>query len=194
MVLSLIFTTYVKFYNVKQMERIEQIHPLSKILNKTETLKIKIIKRPIKINNGFNKIEVYNLNLTLSEITKNILYKKKEIEKINKSKLANSKNNIFSKTIQLQEYTKTNKQYLRIKDKNIEFINSYFTSTAPKNEAGLWYGEGIVDDNQLDYYIGHNPGVFDIVLELNISDEITVNDKCGEEKIYYIESIFRYSS
>lgn len=58
--------------------------------------------------------------------------------------------------------------------------------TAPSRTASTWGGTGDVSDNQNTYFIGHNPGVFNEVMNLQIGDEITVWDASGKKRTYYV--------
>lgn len=59
-------------------------------------------------------------------------------------------------------------------------------AAAPLNTASTWIGTGNVDDNQHTYFIGHNPGVFSSVVDLEIGDKITVWDASGQNRTYYV--------
>lgn len=58
--------------------------------------------------------------------------------------------------------------------------------TAPALTASTWGGTGDVNDDQNTYFIGHNPGVFNEVMNLQIGDEITVWDASGKKRTYYV--------
>ena len=47
-------------------------------------------------------------------------------------------------------------------------------------------GTGCVSDNANTYFIGHNPGVFERVMDLEIGDKITVFDDDGASRTYYV--------
>lgn len=57
---------------------------------------------------------------------------------------------------------------------------------APLGTASTWIGTGNVDDNQPTYFIGHNPGVFSPVVDLEIGDKVTVWDASGSSRTYYV--------
>ena len=58
--------------------------------------------------------------------------------------------------------------------------------TAPDGYASTWVGTGCVSDNANTYFIGHNPGVFERVMDLEIGDKITVFDDDGASRTYYV--------
>ncbi|MCR2035216.1 sortase, partial [Adlercreutzia mucosicola] len=59
--------------------------------------------------------------------------------------------------------------------------------TAPKARvASTWIGEGDVDDDENTYFIGHNPGVFSGVMNLQVGDEIVVWDSTGASRSYFV--------
>ncbi|MEC4184652.1 sortase [Adlercreutzia sp. R21] len=59
--------------------------------------------------------------------------------------------------------------------------------TAPKSRvASTWIGEGDVNDGQNTYFIGHNPGVFSSVMNLQLGDEIVVWDATGASRSYFV--------
>lgn len=76
----------------------------------------------------------------------------------------------------------------------LHFLNEYVPfvqgtsddTTAPARTASTWGGTGDVNDNQNTYFIGHNPGVFNEVMNLQIGDEITVWDASGKKRTYYV--------
>lgn len=59
-------------------------------------------------------------------------------------------------------------------------------AAAPVGYASTWVGTGCVSDNANTYFIGHNPGVFARVMDLNIGDKITVFDDEGASRTYYV--------
>lgn len=59
--------------------------------------------------------------------------------------------------------------------------------TAPKSRvASTWIGGGDVNDGQNTYFIGHNPGVFSSVMNLQLGDEIVVWDDTGTSRSYFV--------
>lgn len=59
--------------------------------------------------------------------------------------------------------------------------------TAPKARvASTWIGDGDINDGQNTYFIGHNPGVFSSVMNLQIGDEIVVWDESGASRSYFV--------
>lgn len=63
---------------------------------------------------------------------------------------------------------------------------SCFDSTAPDGYASTWLGDGSVTDNVNTFFIGHNPGVFAPVMDLQEGDTITVCDENGNERTYTV--------
>lgn len=59
-------------------------------------------------------------------------------------------------------------------------------TTAPRDTASTWFGNGSVTDSDHSYFIGHNPGVFTGVMDLQIGDEIVVWDYAGNSRSYYV--------
>lgn len=59
-------------------------------------------------------------------------------------------------------------------------------TSAPHGYASTWVGDGRVDDNANTYFIGHNPGVFARVMDLDLGDKITVFDDTGASRTYYV--------
>lgn len=62
-------------------------------------------------------------------------------------------------------------------------------TTAPALTASTWVSTGDVDDGENTYFIGHNPGVFARVMDLEIGDKITVWDASGAKRTYYVFDI-----
>lgn len=61
------------------------------------------------------------------------------------------------------------------------------TSPRPTGYASTWVGHrDAVSDNANTYFIGHNPGVFERVMDLEIGDKITVFDDDGASRTYYV--------
>ena len=63
---------------------------------------------------------------------------------------------------------------------------SCFDSTAPDGYASTWLGDGDVTDGTNTYFIGHNPGVFAPVMDLQIGDTVTVCDEAGNSRTYTV--------
>lgn len=58
--------------------------------------------------------------------------------------------------------------------------------TAPASVAAAWVSDGDVTDDENTYFIGHNPGVFSGVMDLELGDKITVWDGAGRKRNYYV--------
>ncbi len=69
---------------------------------------------------------------------------------------------------------------------NIPFIDSTGADEAPATGSGTWVGSGDVNDGKPTYFIGHNPGDFSGVLNLDIGAAITIFDNNGNKKIYHV--------
>lgn len=59
-------------------------------------------------------------------------------------------------------------------------------TTAPAKTASTWISDGTVDDGENTYFIGHNPGVFSAVMDLEVGDKVTVWDPRGKKRTYYV--------
>lgn len=57
---------------------------------------------------------------------------------------------------------------------------------APRTAASTWFGDGSVSDGAHSYFIGHNPGMFSGVMDIQIGDEITVWDSQGDRRSYFV--------
>lgn len=84
------------------------------------------------------------------------------------------------------------KASLRINGKIIPYENAEFASTAPANEAGLWMGSDSTSDNSYGYFIGHHPGVFDCVSQLNVGDKVVVCDMIGNKRMYTVRVLLDF--
>lgn len=60
------------------------------------------------------------------------------------------------------------------------------TSAPTDGNAGYWQGNGSTTDGQATHIIGHNPGIFNVVLSLQIGDQIKVVDRDGNSKVYTV--------
>lgn len=56
----------------------------------------------------------------------------------------------------------------------------------PASTASTWFGDGSVDDDRHTYFIGHNPGVFKNVMNLQVGDKVTVWDDAGNKRVYHV--------
>lgn len=59
-------------------------------------------------------------------------------------------------------------------------------TSAPVGYASTWVGTGCVSDNANTYFIGHNPGVFARIMDLDVGDKITVFEDEGASRTYYV--------
>ncbi len=50
-------------------------------------------------------------------------------------------------------------------------------------------GSGGTTDNQMSYFIGHNPGIFSCLFSLGIGTPITVSDGSGNQRTYSVTQV-----
>lgn len=79
---------------------------------------------------------------------------------------------------------------LDINDVFVEYVDGFLATEAPEQGAALWAGSDSVLDGFLGYFIGHNPGDFTPVLSLTLGDPVTVYDRYGDERTYYVVDTF----
>lgn len=79
---------------------------------------------------------------------------------------------------------------LDINDTYVEYVDGFLAEEAPEEGAALWAGSDATEDGFLGYFIGHNPGDFTPVLSLTLGDPITVYDRFGDERTYYVVDTF----
>lgn len=72
----------------------------------------------------------------------------------------------------------------------IPYVDAYGVSRAPEHGAGVWLGDDLVDDGQMCYFVGHNPGDFHKVMKLKKGDPVTVSDDNGNVKTYIVHNAF----
>lgn len=73
---------------------------------------------------------------------------------------------------------------------SMSYIDTYLASTAPSSGAGLWMGSDSTTDGSWGYFIGHNPGPFDHVMDLGSGNLITVTDANGNSRTYRVVDTF----
>lgn len=95
-----------------------------------------------------------------------------------------------TQTVPLEHYVST----LVIDGNIIPYVDSYQTSTAPDNTAGLWLGKDSVKDGTWGYFIGHNPGIFTCAASLIPGDAMTVWDSDGNTRTYHVVKEFDVES
>ena len=83
---------------------------------------------------------------------------------------------------------------LKIHDVIIPYENAKLANTAPVNEAGLWMGADNTNDNSYGYFIGHHPGVFDCVSDMNVGDRVVVCDMLGHKRMYTVRVLLDFPS
>ncbi len=72
----------------------------------------------------------------------------------------------------------------------VEYVESLYSKTTPETGAGLWAGSDATFDEAPGYFIGHNPGDFSAVMNLQTGDPVTVNDRFGDSRTYYVVDNF----
>lgn len=69
----------------------------------------------------------------------------------------------------------------------VPLIASQNSEAAPNSsQAGIWTGTGSTTDNSPSHIIGHNPGIFSFLMEINIGDTICVTDSNGASRNYTV--------
>ena len=81
---------------------------------------------------------------------------------------------------------------LRISGSTVSYYIDLWGNT-PDSGASLWAGSDSTTDGSYGYFIGHNPGSFNCVAQLNVGDKVTVCDSSGNAKTYTVVNIFSVS-
>ncbi len=68
----------------------------------------------------------------------------------------------------------------------LSFVDDYEAASAPSSGAGLWLGSDSTTDGSWGYFIGHNPGPFHGAMNLGSGDAVTVCDRNGASRTYYV--------
>ena len=83
--------------------------------------------------------------------------------------------------------SKKRKTTIRFNGEYVSYVQgSPADETAPEATAAAWVSNGDVTDNENTYFIGHNPGVFSGVMNLDVGDKVTVWDGKGRSRTYYV--------
>lgn len=83
--------------------------------------------------------------------------------------------------------SKKRKNTIRFNGEYVSYVQgSPADETAPEATAAAWVSNGDVADNENTYFIGHNPGVFSGVMNLDVGDKVTVWDGKGRSRTYYV--------
>lgn len=83
--------------------------------------------------------------------------------------------------------SKKRKNTIRFNGEYVSYVQgSPADETAPEATAAAWVSNGDVTDNENTYFIGHNPGVFSGVMNLDVGDKVTVWDGKGRSRTYYV--------
>lgn len=72
----------------------------------------------------------------------------------------------------------------------IPFVDAYTVTRAPEHGCGIWRGDDLVDDGGMCYFVGHNPGDFHNVMNLQNGNIVTVCDSNGNTKSYVVHDTF----
>lgn len=73
----------------------------------------------------------------------------------------------------------------------LSYIDDFEADTAPQSGAGLWMGADSTTDGSWGYFIGHNPGPFHEVMDLQEGDAVCVCDRRGNQRTYHVVKTFR---
>ena len=87
-------------------------------------------------------------------------------------------------------YTRT----LIINGSYVPYADSFKTTGAPENNAGLWLGNDSTTDGSFGYFIGHNPGDFTCLLGVSNGSQVTVWDSNSNSRTYTIHDIFEVNA
>lgn len=79
---------------------------------------------------------------------------------------------------------------INILGETIPFIDAYDATRAPEHGCGVWRGDDLVDDGQMCYFVGHNPGDFHNVMNLQNGNPVTVVDSNGNSRTYIVHDNF----
>lgn len=78
-------------------------------------------------------------------------------------------------------------------DINGTLLNWSYAEEAPHNNCAIMVGSGSTTDGEGSYFIGHNPGPFNCVYNLDYGDPVTVYDAENNYRTYYVNDIFEVS-
>lgn len=73
---------------------------------------------------------------------------------------------------------------------SLSYVPYFGASSAPKKGAGLWMGSDSTTDGSWGYFIGHNPGPFWMVMNLQNGDSVSVCDSNGNARTYHVVDSF----
>lgn len=108
--------------------------------------------------------------------------------------------NVVSYTYALSDSNNSNNDIknvpstIYIKGQAVPYVENYNGTSAPIFGAGIWKGTSSTTDNRYSYFVGHNPGPFHNVMDLDYSDVISVCDKNRNSKDYSVIEIFEISN
>lgn len=78
-------------------------------------------------------------------------------------------------------------------DVNGTLLNWFYSNEAPRENCAVMVGSGSTTDELGSYFIGHNPGPFNCVYNLNYGDPVTVYDENENSRTYSVYDIFEVS-
>lgn len=70
------------------------------------------------------------------------------------------------------------------------YIDYFEAPSAPEYGVDLWFGSESITDGSWGYFIGRNPGDFSAVMDLQGGDAVTVCDRAGSSRTYYVVGAF----
>ena len=79
---------------------------------------------------------------------------------------------------------------LKMRGEVIPYIDYFGASSAPDSTGGLWMGSDSTTDGSWGYFIGHHPGVFNVVMDLRAGDVVTVCDRNGNTASYTVYDVY----
>lgn len=72
----------------------------------------------------------------------------------------------------------------------MDYVDSYGTSSAPSNDAGIWRGSDSTTDGSFGYFIGHDYTDFCAVADLDAGSSVSVTDGDGNTRDYEVVDSF----
>lgn len=74
------------------------------------------------------------------------------------------------------------------KDIDVSYVQANGNPNAPSSGGATWFGNGLVDDGKPTHFIGHTPGDFYFLFDVNLGDIVTITDGNGNKANYKIIS------
>lgn len=72
----------------------------------------------------------------------------------------------------------------------MNYIDSYGTSSAPDSDAGIWRGSDSTTDGSYGYFIGHDYTAFGSVANIDTGSTVSVTDGNGDSRSYQVVDSF----